>query len=133
MEHQSNFPYPSLGYRGFLTYTVVVFWWVTILEPGPFRTTCVAENLVRHPVHPAYTDPLLRTMRCRAAFANPNLVITADPAKLAEAMYKANFGGPPLRLPIHATSVAMVRQRGEHLLKTADNWGLWSEDVLTND
>lgn len=107
---------------------------VTILEPGPFRTKCPTDNAITDPIHPAYTDPSLPTMRWRGIFGSPGRVFNGDPDKFAEAVYRvAYLEDPPLRLPIHPVSLAVLRRKGKQLLETADKWESWSEDVLMKD
>ncbi|KAG9308869.1 hypothetical protein JVU11DRAFT_11328 [Chiua virens] len=107
---------------------------ITILEPGPFRTKVVKENAITDPIHQAYTDPSLPTMKLRDIFANSDPLFNGDPVKFADAVYKvAYLEDPPLRLPIHPGSLAVLRQKGKQLLETADKWESWSEDVLVKD
>ncbi|KIJ60231.1 hypothetical protein HYDPIDRAFT_32486 [Hydnomerulius pinastri MD-312] len=107
---------------------------VTILEPGPFRTKCPTVNAITDPIHPAYTDPALPTMQWRNLFGNSDPVFNGDPDKFAEAVYNvAYLEDPPLRLPVHKASLAVLRARGQQLLDVADKWESWSEDVLMKD
>ncbi|KAL4073202.1 hypothetical protein V8B97DRAFT_2005856 [Scleroderma yunnanense] len=107
---------------------------VTIAEPGPFRTACLTTNLFTEPVHPAYNDPSLPSMRNRGLLANPNVVFNGDPNKFAEAMYRlAYLEDPPMRLPLHAATLEAFRSQGRHLIDTADKWASWSEDVCLKE
>ena len=61
-------------------------------------------------------------------------MFNGDPDKFAEAVYRvAYLEDPPLRLPIHPVSLAVLRRKGKQLLETADKWESWSEDVLMKD
>ncbi|KAI6030593.1 hypothetical protein F5J12DRAFT_299795 [Pisolithus orientalis] len=107
---------------------------VTIVEPGPFRTNCPTTNMVIEPIHPAYSDPALPSMRTRNMVSNPNTTFTGDATKFAEAIYKLVYlEDPPLRLPLHHFAVEAVRRKGRHLIDTADTWASWSEDMYVKE
>ena len=128
-------PFSSASYINvLLTRPPTVSCQVIILEPGPFRTKCPADNMRADPVHPAYTNPLLPSMQMRRIFENPNTTFNGDPEKIAEAVYKvASLEHPPLRLPIHPQALGVLREKGKHLLDAADEWESWSEGVLLKD
>lgn len=86
------------------------------------------------PIHPAYIDPSLPSTQFRSVFENPNTMFNGDPDKLAEAVYKvASLEHPPLRLPMHPETLGVLREKGKHLLDTANKWEPWSEGVLLKD
>lgn len=87
-------------------------------------------------VHPAYTNPLLPTMKLRSILTGDAVdqLFNGDPDKFAVAVYKAAYlDDPPLRLPLHHLSVNIFREKGKQLLETAEKWGSWSEDILIKE
>lgn len=107
---------------------------VTIVEPGPFRTNCPTTNMVTEPIHPAYNDPVLPSMQLRNVMSNTDTAFTGDPTKLAEAIYKLVYlEDPPLRLPLHNIAVKTLKEKGRHLIDTADTWASWSEDMYVKE
>ncbi|KAI6027324.1 hypothetical protein BKA83DRAFT_4227433 [Pisolithus microcarpus] len=107
---------------------------VTIVEPGPFRTNCPTTNMVTEPVHPAYNDSALPSSQLRNVMSNPDAAFDGDPIKLAEAMYKLVYlEDPPLRLPLHHVTVEAFREKGRHLIDTADAWASWSEHMCVKE
>ncbi|KAG9308868.1 hypothetical protein JVU11DRAFT_11327 [Chiua virens] len=107
---------------------------ITIFEPGPFRTNVVKGNLISVPIHPAYTGPSSPSMKWREVFSNLETIWNGDPVKFAEAVYKTTYlEDPPLRLPMHAVALEILREKGKHLLETAEKWESWSEDIVIKD
>ncbi|KAI6030595.1 hypothetical protein F5J12DRAFT_918793 [Pisolithus orientalis] len=107
---------------------------VTIVEPGPFCTNCPTTNMVTEPIHPVYNDPVLPSMQLRNVMSNTDTAFTGDPTKLAEAIYKLVYlGDPPLRLPLHNITVETLKEKGHHLIDTADTWASWSEDMYVKE
>ena len=90
--------------------------------------------MIEQPVHPAYTNPSLLTVEVRRLFANADSTFNGDPEKFAGLVYRAAYmEDPPLRLPVHTHSLAILREKGKQLLEIADKWESWSEDVLIKD
>lgn len=91
--------------------------------------------MVTERIHPAYSDPSLPSIQFRQAmFSNPNVAFNGDPVKFAEAMYRlACLEDPPLRLPLHHVTLEALREKGRHLVETADKWASWSEHVYLKE
>ncbi|KAG9309974.1 hypothetical protein JVU11DRAFT_10008 [Chiua virens] len=73
-------------------------------------------------------------MKLREAAVNSDVLLNGDPVKFAEATYKvACLEDPPRRMPLHPLCMGILRERGKHLVETADKWESWSEDLLIKD
>ncbi|EGN97879.1 hypothetical protein SERLA73DRAFT_74131 [Serpula lacrymans var. lacrymans S7.3] len=102
---------------------------ITIVEPGLFRTPATS-NCIIEPVHPAYTDPALPTMKYRSLYPGVERIFTGDAEKLAQAMLRlVELDDPPLRLPLHQIALDTLKRKGASLIKAADDWEGWSDDI----
>jgi hypothetical protein len=62
---------------------------ISLIEPGPFRTSAI-QNTVVPPVHPAYTDPTLPAHGFRKMVGHVE-TIDGDADKATRAIYKVNL------------------------------------------
>ncbi|KAN0091001.1 hypothetical protein V8E55_004567 [Tylopilus felleus] len=102
---------------------------ISIVQPALFRTKAV-WNI--DPIHAAYSDPGLPTRKTRSLYSSGLAVrrYDGDPKKFANAMYRlAHMDDPPLYLPLHRVAVEAAKVRGEGLVRTAEEYASWSEDV----
>lgn len=84
------------------------------------------------PVHPAYSNPNLPSRKVRDLYLGElaTRAYDGDPKKFARAMYQlACMDDPPLYLPLHRVAVEAAKARGERLIKAAEEYASWSEDV----
>ncbi|KAH7927535.1 NAD(P)-binding protein [Leucogyrophana mollusca] len=104
---------------------------VTIIEPGPFRTKLVAENVQIEPQHPAYAHPSSPSSQFRK-YATSSAV-DGDADKAVAAIEKiVHIDNPPVRLPLHKKTVASAKEKALSILEDVDNYGAWSEDLYFN-
>ncbi|KAI0369427.1 NAD-P-binding protein [Pilatotrama ljubarskyi] len=104
---------------------------VTLIEPGWFRSQCVA-TANWSPPHPAYTDPDLATNRLRAAW--DKFVPAGDTRKAVEVFYKiAGLPDPPLHFPVGKDALLQVRKKMKEFETVMDTYESWSEDLLATD
>ncbi|EIW75860.1 NAD(P)-binding protein [Coniophora puteana RWD-64-598 SS2] len=100
---------------------------VTIVEPGPFATKMVKENIKRVPNHPAYADPKMPGNQFAAFITSPQ---DGDTIKAVAQIDKlTRLDSPPLRFPIHRDPIGAARAKSQEWKEVADKWESWSEDV----
>ncbi|KAH7924636.1 NAD(P)-binding protein [Leucogyrophana mollusca] len=105
---------------------------ITLIEPGLFRTA--ATNCIIEPVHPSYQDPSLPTMKYRSLYPGVERLFTGDPDKLALAMLKlVGLEDPPLHLPLHKVALEGAREKAEILLRAANDFASWSDDIYVDE
>jgi NAD(P)-dependent dehydrogenase (short-subunit alcohol dehydrogenase family) len=95
---------------------------VTIVEPGPFRTDFLTGESLRFGGHPVadYDD---RRTRLRTSFEQRNGRQPGDPARLAEAMVRlANEAEPPMRFLAGAFAVDTADAKLAAMRAEFDRW-----------
>ncbi|KAF9246605.1 hypothetical protein BU15DRAFT_39967, partial [Melanogaster broomeanus] len=106
---------------------------VTIIEPGPFRTKIVTENMKSAAQLPAYADPKSPSSQIRAYFASESGAVDGDADKAVAAMEKlAHLDNPPLRLPLHKWTVAAIKEKIQKVLEEVQAYESWSDDLYIN-
>ncbi|EGN97096.1 hypothetical protein SERLA73DRAFT_74810 [Serpula lacrymans var. lacrymans S7.3] len=101
---------------------------VTIVEPGPFRTKIVQENLREEPQHPAYSKPESGSSRFRAFVHSSTFGGDAD--KFVAAVVRlVDADEAPVRLPLHKNTIVSVREKAQSLNDDADRYASWSDDL----
>ncbi|KAF9232134.1 hypothetical protein BU15DRAFT_81565 [Melanogaster broomeanus] len=106
---------------------------VTIIEPGPFRTKIVTENMKSAPQLPAYADPQSPSSQIRAYFSPESGAVDGDADKAVAAMEKlAHLDNPPLRLPLHKWTVAAIKEKIQKVLEEVQAYESWSNDLYIN-
>lgn len=82
------------------------------------------------PPHHAYSDPDLITAVMRSVL--PGVVVGGDPDKAMNMVYElANQNNLPLRLPVGAYAVEVVRSKIQSLAVEVDHFAEYSHDLLT--
>jgi NAD(P)-dependent dehydrogenase (short-subunit alcohol dehydrogenase family) len=95
---------------------------VTIVEPGPFRTDFLTGESLRFGGH-AVPDYDERRLRLRASFEQRNGRQPGDPAKLAEAIVRlASEAEPPLRFLAGAFAVNAADAKLAAMRTELDHW-----------
>jgi NAD(P)-dependent dehydrogenase (short-subunit alcohol dehydrogenase family) len=95
---------------------------VTIVEPGPFRTDFLTGESLRFGGHPVadYDD---RRTRLRTSFEQRNGRQPGDPARLADAMVRlANEAEPPMRFVAGAFAVETADAKLAAMRAEFDRW-----------
>ncbi|KAF9232132.1 hypothetical protein BU15DRAFT_81563 [Melanogaster broomeanus] len=106
---------------------------VTIIEPGPFRTKIVTENMKSAAQLPAYTDPNSPSSQFRAYFSPESGAVDGDADKAVVAMEKlVHLDNPPLRLPLHKWTVAAIKEKIQKVLEEVQAYESWSDDLYIN-
>lgn len=103
---------------------------VTLIEPGPFRTDFLTPESVRFPAKPIadYDD---RRDQIRLGFEERNGRQPGDPAKLAEAMVRlAEEPNPPMRFLAGAVAVNFAEEK---LAEVRTEFEKWRELSLRTD
>lgn len=96
---------------------------VTIIQPGGFDTDFIHRSMVFSPPHPAYADyPPVQVLRSLTSAPKESIPL-GDTRKAAEAIYKvAGAADPPLRLPLGADAVGLVKNKIAQLEKELEQW-----------
>jgi NAD(P)-dependent dehydrogenase (short-subunit alcohol dehydrogenase family) len=95
---------------------------VTIVEPGPFRTDFLASESVRFGEH-AVADYDDRRARLRASFEQRNGQQPGDPVKLADAMVRlASEDKPPMRFIAGSIAVDAADAKFASMQAELDQW-----------
>jgi NAD(P)-dependent dehydrogenase (short-subunit alcohol dehydrogenase family) len=95
---------------------------VTIIEPGPFRTDFLAPESIRFGDHPV-ADYAARRAEMRTSFEKRNGLQPGDPAKLGDAMVRlANEPAPPLRFLAGAFAVKTADEKIAGMQAEFDRW-----------
>ncbi|KAH7908712.1 hypothetical protein BJ138DRAFT_1068336 [Hygrophoropsis aurantiaca] len=101
---------------------------ITIVEPGPFRTKIVAENIRVAPQHPAYADPSSPSSQFRKFITSG--AVDGDADKAVAAIEKlVHIDNPPLRLPLHKRTVASAKEKASSILEDVKKYESWSDDL----
>lgn len=105
---------------------------ITVIEPGPFNTKVINENLVVLPPHPAYIDPNLGTNVSRKWMTPEKLhQIAGNVSKAASLFYRLSLlEDPPFRLPLHPRVLDKTKQRIQSLQAGVEHYGSWSEEIF---
>lgn len=78
----------------------------TIVEPGTFRTSIAADNMVEMPLRLAYDTPTSAAVLMRRVVHTKQ-----DPEKAADAIYRLSWlPKPPLRLSLGKDCLHMYRE-----------------------
>jgi len=105
---------------------------VTIIEPGGVRTAWNKGNMIKLPVHPAYTGPEAPSTMFRPLIDNVQLA--SDPVNIAKALVAiSNAEDPPLRLALGSDSLHILRSKCETVLKDAKEWEVLTMSALADD
>ncbi|KAF9013150.1 hypothetical protein BDQ17DRAFT_1419323 [Cyathus striatus] len=100
---------------------------ITLCEPGPFLTNIKENAHVSMATHPAYTPMRDGKYRCDPL----NIDLNGDKDKAAKAIWKlGSLPDPPLHLPLHKEAVRALRVKAAELLRDADAYESWSDDML---
>ncbi|KAG0697675.1 NAD(P)-binding protein [Suillus ampliporus] len=92
---------------------------VTIIEPGPFRTRMLTDD-----IHLGLANPELADSKPRQR------VTLGDPEKAVAVIEKlTHLDEPPLRLPLHRNAIAAGREKVKSLNDDMDRYESWSENV----
>jgi NAD(P)-dependent dehydrogenase (short-subunit alcohol dehydrogenase family) len=95
---------------------------VTIVEPGPFRTDFLTRESLRFGAN-AIADYDERRTKARASYEQRNGQQPGDPVKLAQAMVQlSNEPKPPLRFAAGAFAVGMVDRKLGTMRADLDTW-----------
>ncbi|KIJ60909.1 hypothetical protein HYDPIDRAFT_31787 [Hydnomerulius pinastri MD-312] len=101
---------------------------VTIVEPGPFRTKIVNENIHVTPQLPAYADPKSPSSIFRSFITSG--AVDGDADKATATIEKlVHLDNPPLRLPLHKRTVASAREKAQSILADVQAYESWSNDL----
>ncbi|KAH7890341.1 hypothetical protein F5I97DRAFT_1800051 [Phlebopus sp. FC_14] len=101
---------------------------VTLIEPGPFRTKIVKENIRVSSQHPAYSDPASPSSQFRAYITSA--AVDGDADKATATIEKlVHLDNPPVRLPLHKKSVASAREKAQSILDDVAAYESWSDDL----
>jgi NAD(P)-dependent dehydrogenase (short-subunit alcohol dehydrogenase family) len=102
---------------------------VTIVEPGPFRTDFLTPESLRFAEHPI-ADYAERRGRIRSSFEQRNGQQPGDPAKLATAILRlSDEGKPPLRFVAGAFAVDAADAKLAGMRAEFDSWRQLSLDT----
>ena len=94
---------------------------VTIVEPGPLRSTGFADGAVATP--PESDDYAASVGKALEWFENLAGRQPNDPARVAAAIFDAvDSGNAPLRLPLGGEAVGAIREKLEAQLRELDGW-----------
>ncbi|OCH86491.1 NAD(P)-binding protein [Obba rivulosa] len=97
---------------------------VTIIDPGPFRTTAHL-NVIALPQHPAYVDTAAAAGRIYM-----RQDVADDARKAVLKLYElVDLPEPPLHLPIGKSAVESLRRKAADLSTDADAYASWSEGL----
>ncbi|HEY6642692.1 oxidoreductase [Povalibacter sp.] len=126
MEFSSLYCTSKFALEGFsesLSHEVAPFGiFVTLIEPGPFRTGFLAKESLRISMNPIadYDD---RRKRARSSFEERDGQQPGDPAKLAEALVQlADEGAPPMRLTAGAYAVRVLDEKLTDMRAELETW-----------
>lgn len=94
---------------------------VTIVEPGPFRTSWAGDSSIRsEKVIEAYSETAGNRISNIQAYSGNQ---PGDPSKAARAIIKiANSDNPPLRLPLGAVAIEAIRSKLKFVEKEINEW-----------
>ncbi|TFK33040.1 NAD-P-binding protein [Crucibulum laeve] len=97
---------------------------VTIIEPGPFITDLPDNGIFIPSAHPPLSNGQSRTHPATK-------IINGDTNKAAQAFLRlVLLPDPPLRLPMHKNVVEAFKMKAASLLKDAEKYESWSDDLL---
>jgi NAD(P)-dependent dehydrogenase (short-subunit alcohol dehydrogenase family) len=100
---------------------------VLIVEPGQFRTDLAGSAMKHMPELDAYKESSGAT---RAFAAQMHHSQPGDPRKAARAIHLAlQSPNPPLRLPLGADAVDMIRDHAQNLLGDITAWEPTARDT----
>jgi NAD(P)-dependent dehydrogenase (short-subunit alcohol dehydrogenase family) len=95
---------------------------VTIVEPGPFRTDFLTRESLRFGANPI-ADYEERRTRVQATFESRSGNQPGDPVKLAEAIVRlANEPKPPMRFIAGAFALGVMEKKLESVRADLENW-----------
>lgn len=93
---------------------------VTLIEPGPFRTSFRGPNLYSAPAMDVYAETV---GKFRRTLADTDGKQPGDPKRGAEAMITVvDAESPPLRLPLGEVCLNMFRQKLQRVSTELDRW-----------
>ncbi|KAF9448715.1 NAD(P)-binding protein [Macrolepiota fuliginosa MF-IS2] len=105
---------------------------ISVLEPGPFNTKAINQNLAILPPHPAYIDPNLGTNVSRKWMTPDKLALVAgNVSKGVSFFYRLSMlDNPPFRLPLHPRVLERARHHIQTIQTGVDEYGSWSDEIF---
>lgn len=100
---------------------------MTLVEAGYFRTKAAGRHTGKIPNHPAYTRP---GDTKGSNVTNQQPIITGDPIKVSEAMYRlVSLADPPLRLLLGQDALQRGREKIDRVVAEMKRYESWSQDL----
>jgi hypothetical protein len=104
---------------------------MTDIQPGPFNTKALSENLIVFPSPPAYSADL-EAGALRLAFERGDVTkIEADPVKAVKLFYRlSTLENPPSKLPLHPISIQASIDKAKKMQKEVEEYKSWSDEIF---
>ncbi|EIW75868.1 NAD(P)-binding protein [Coniophora puteana RWD-64-598 SS2] len=100
---------------------------ITIVEPGPFRTRIMNENVKIVDPHPAYSDPEMAGTKFKKYITGPASGDTEKAVRVIDRL--SRLEDPPVRLPLHSLVLQRTRDKIKSFAETVDEYGSWCDDL----